>query len=198
MFTGIVQGVTTIEKVERKNRIIHMRLKLPSRWKLKEGQSVSINGICTTVVKSSARFFDVDYMGETIRKTTVANWKAGMQVNLERSLSYGDPVDGHFLTGHIDATASVKKVETEGASSLITVSLPKSLQKQVQLHGSIALDGVSLTVARMRGERITVALVPYTLQHTTLSLRTVGDKVNIETDRARVPVYASRTRARRS
>lgn len=173
-----------------------MRIALPSRWKLLHGQSVSVNGICTTVIASNKTSFDVEYMPETLRKTTARSWKAGALVNVERSLKFGDRVDGQFLSGHVEGTAMVTKVTPEGASTLLELSLTRALAVRTSLHGWVALDGVSLTVARKTASRVTVALIPYTLRHTNLHERTIGDRVNIETDRARVSAHASPARRR--
>jgi riboflavin synthase len=197
MFSGIVEAVAEIKEARTKDGVRFMRIALPPRWKLKEGESVAVGGICTTVIGSAKRSFDVEYMPETIRKTTAGAWKAGTRVNLERSLKYGDRVSGQLLPGHVDGTAKVAKTEKDGASKLLTVTLPARLAKRVQLHGWVALDGVSLTVARKAGARATMALVPYTLKVTTLGKLAAGSLVNVETERATVSSHASSPSRRR-
>ncbi len=198
MFTGIIEATGDIKEAREKDGVRWMRIALPPRWTLKDGESVSVNGICTTVIASAKRSFDVEYMPETLRKTTAQAWKAGARVNLERSLRFGDRVSGQLLPGHVDGVAKVERVEADGASKLVTVLLPAPLSKRVPLHGWIALDGVSLTVARKAGTRATVALVPYTLKATTLDRLAAGDLVNVETERGTVSAHASPAGRRRS
>ena len=124
-----------------------------------------------------------DVMEETLKKTTISTWKHGQLLNIESSLRVGDEVGGHFVYGHVDGVAVVTRREQLGGSLLLFVQLPKDLRHHVVTHGSIALDGVSLTIARIqrRGE-IVVSLVPYTIDHTTLAFLDVGEEVNIEID----------------
>ena len=182
MFAGIVERTSEVISAEVRRECRCVRIRKPASWKLKKGQSVSVDGICSTVVVHASTSFDVEYMPETLSKTTAAHFVRGMKVNLERSLRYGDRVDGHLLQGHVDTCARIAAVVEKGRSRDLIVVLPRKIQKHVVLRGSIAINGVSLTVARKIGTTIAVALIPYTLTHTNLGLLEVGDRVNIEFD----------------
>ena len=197
MFTGIISNTAAIKDVQERGSGRSVRIDKPQRWKLRVGQSISIDGICSTVTNISKSYFEVEYMPETLRKTTVSTFAIGRRVNLERSLTLKDAVDGHLVQGHIDAVGKIAKIEKEGDSALYTVTIAEFLEKYVALHGSISLNGVSLTVARKRRGTFTVALIPLTLQHTNLGLSRVGSLVNIEVDLlARYAVAALEQRGR--
>lgn len=182
MFTGIVQKTALIQNATMRdaNRVI--AVEKPSSWKLSLGQSVAVDGICLTVTKITPKTFEAELMPETLKKTTGRFFEEGRCVNLERALKLSDLLDGHLIQGHVDARAKVTGVRREGASTLLTVAIPKVLRKQIALHGSVALNGASLTVAKQTKDTLTVALIPYTLTHTNLGLLKKGDEVNIETD----------------
>ena len=190
MFTGIIETTSVVRNTAQKKRIREVTFAKPTSWKLKEGQSVNVNGICSTVVESSTKEFVVEYMPETLRKTTARSYVKGMKVNLERSLKRGDRMDGHVVQGHVDGTATVETRKKEGRSLLLTVRVKGAAAKYIVPGGSIALDGVSLTIAKRHGPHVTVALVPHTLTKTTLGNLKVGDTMNVESDvmmrRARV------------
>jgi 3,4-dihydroxy 2-butanone 4-phosphate synthase/3,4-dihydroxy 2-butanone 4-phosphate synthase/GTP cyclohydrolase II len=133
-------------------------------------------------VKIAQSSFDVEYMPETLTKTTATQFKKGRTVNLERSLTFGQRIDGHPVQGHVDLAAPLREVGTKGASRELTFKLPAQVARRVALHGSIAVNGVSLTVARKHGPNVTVALIPHTIKETNLGALAVGDTVNIETD----------------
>ncbi len=201
MFTGIIERTASVKRVEMRGRAKAVTLSKPASWKLKKGQSVNVSGICSTVVSSSATSFTVEYMPETLRVTTAASFIKGTNVNLERSLKYGDRMDGHLVSGHIEGVGKVGKVEKEGRSLLLSIKVPALLGRYALERGSITIEGVSLTVARRHGPWVTVALVPHTLSHTRLGQLSVDDSVNIETDirhralikpRARVTSYATK------
>ncbi len=183
MFTGIVEKTSNIASEETHGLCRCVRIQKPHGWSLSRGQSISVDGICSTVVSFGRRFFDVEYMPETISKTTSAGFTKGTIVNLERSLKYGDRIEGHLMHGHVDGRAPVVARIEKGRSRELIIGIPHTLIKRVVLHGSVALNGVSLTVARKRGATIAVALIPYTLSHTNLGLVSVGDQVNVELDR---------------
>ncbi len=201
MFTGIIEQTGTVKNVAMRGRAKVVTLSKPASWKLKKGQSVNVSGICSTVVSSGATSLTVEYMPETLRVTTAASLIKGTKVNLERSLKYGDRMDGHLVSGHIEGVGKVGKVEKEGRSLLLSIKVPALLGRYALERGSITIDGVSLTVARRHGPWVTVALVPHTLSHTTLGQLSVGDSINLETDirhralikpRARVKSYATK------
>ncbi|MBU6323555.1 MAG: riboflavin synthase [Patescibacteria group bacterium] len=190
MFSGIIEQVSSVRSVRKHGRLLRVRFRKPARWRLAKGQSVSVDGICTTVIGSGKDWFDADYMPETLSKTTAASFLEGRAVNLERALTFGAHVNGHFVQGHVEGVAAVVGVADEGKSRRLTLRLPKPLMRYVATKGSIALDGVSLTVARA-GALVEVALIPFTLAHTTLKGLAAGDFVNVETDM--FAGYAKRT-----
>jgi riboflavin synthase len=182
MFTGIIQKTAKIQAIERMGKNLRVEIETPKGWKLTSGQSIAVDGVCLTVISKRADSFSADAMPETLKKTTVGSFSKGRVVNLERALKLSDLLDGHLVQGHVDGRGKVTGIKNEGASLLLTVDVPAGIMKHVALHGSITLNGVSLTVARIRANTVTVALVPYTLSHTNLSLLAKGDGVNIETD----------------
>lgn len=182
MFTGITERTGKVKKLATRGSVRGVTLEKPSSWKLTKGQSVMVDGICSTVVSGGKGTFLVEYMPETLRKTTAKTWKPGTQVNLERSLTLQTLLDGHLVQGHVDGTAKVTKVTKEGNSKLVTIDIPKSLVRFVAPRGSLAVNGVSLTVAKRVGTKVTLALIPLTLSHTNLGTLATGDLVNIETD----------------
>jgi riboflavin synthase len=154
----------------------------PRGWTLADGASVSIDGICSTIVRKKGGVFEVEYMPETLRVTTAESFAKGRVVNLEQPLRLSGALDGHFVLGHVDGMATVARIAARGDSREITFRIPKELTKFIAHKGSIAVNGVALTVARINGRECTVALIPYTLAHTNLGSLTRGDKVNIEVD----------------
>src|SRR3989344_1852920 len=182
MFAGITQAVGSVVSASTQSRCRTVRIRTPRGWRLTTGQSVSVDGICSTVVRRSATFFEVTYMPETLSKTTAASFSEGALLNLERSLKLSDFVDGHLVAGHVDASARIVAVKATGSSKTLTIELPKELKAYVSARGSVAINGISLTVAHKEGRMVTVALVPFTLAHTNLKGLEKGDKVNVEID----------------
>lgn len=172
-----------------------VRIKKPHDWRLSKGQSVAVDGICSTVVSQTKEYFDVEYMSETMAKTTAGLFDAHMLVNLERSLTLNSFIDGHFTLGHVDCRSRVTKIVNVGASKECTVTVPRELMQFIAPRGSITVNGVALTVVRTAASTFTLALIPYTLKHTNLGTLSVGDVVNIEVDvLARYVVAAIRAR----
>jgi riboflavin synthase len=192
MFAGIVETKGRVKAAEERNRIRRVRIEAPRAWKLPLGASVNVDGICSTVVKKGTGFFDVEYMPETLSKTTAARFSTGSIVNLERSLIYGQRIDGHPVQGHVDCATAVRAITRKGASRELTLKPNASLARGAALHGSITINGVSLTIAKKHGPNSTVALIPYTLKHTNLGALKVGDPVNVEFDHSRVYLAAVR------
>lgn len=182
MFAGIIEAIAAIKAVRTTGKGCIVRIEIPARWRLTIGQSIAVDGICSTVIATGGEWFEVEYMPESLKKTTVVSFVKGRMVHLERSLRVGDRVDGHFVLGHVDARASVSKVERQGSSRLITVKVPARLASFIAPIGSITLSGVALTIAASRGTSATVALIPYTLAHTNLGALRPGDVVNVEVD----------------
>ena len=188
MFTGIVEATGRVKKTGETKRIKRVRIGAPRGWKLELGASVNVDGICSTVVKTQKSYFEVEYMPETLSKTTAASFTEGRLLNLERSLKYGDRIDGHPVQGHVDCATPVRERVQRGASLELTIRPNATLARSATLHGSIAINGVSLTIARKHGPNITVALIPYSLKHTNLGALKKGDMVNVEFDHSlRVP-----------
>lgn len=183
MFSGIIQATEPVVTTSRTGSCVCVRIKKPARWKLARGASVSVDGICSTVARVAPGFFEVEYVPETLARTTIRSFAKGTLVNLERSLRYGDTIDGHFVQGHVKGRGYVVSMVEFGRTRELTLALPRLLAKMATLKSSIAVNGVSLTVARKRKNLITVALIPYTLAHTNLRMLDVGDAANIETDR---------------
>ncbi len=146
------------------------------------GASLAVSGVCLTVVRGSAGESLLELSPETLRRTTLGALRAGAEVNLEPALRMGDPLGGHWVQGHVDGTLGVLAVETLGDHREVLCELPASLAPLVVAKGSVALDGVSLTVASLHADRFTVALIPHTLEVTTLGSLGPGDRLNVETD----------------
>ena len=195
MFTGITEYLGEIENIKKNkskktkksdvkaNHHIEITLVLPESKDIKIGDSVSINGVCLTVSKlnhSKATFQVID---ETINRTNLIHLKIGDKVNVERSLSIGDRLEGHFVLGHIDGIGIIKKLERGNSGSRIKIEiLNNDLLPLFAQKGSIAVDGISLTVVNIRKNIVEIALIPHTLENTTLGIKKAGDAVNIEAD----------------
>ena len=186
MFTGIVEGIGKIEKISKntKNRsAIQMTVNLGKHAKgLKIGQSVALNGVCLTatkLIKSSCIF---EMIEETTKKTDLGNLKVGGIVNVERSLKAGERLEGHFVLGHVDGVAMIKKILKKPKEVQVWFEVPKKLSKYVVRKGSIAMDGISLTLVDVKNTLASVSLIPHTIDVTNFHTKKVGDKVNIETD----------------
>lgn len=185
MFTGIVEGIGRVMSVSKsgKRADTTMRVKLGRLGRgLKRGDSVCINGACLTVTKLSRGEAEFEMVAETIRRTNLGQVRHGDVVNIERSMKVGDRLEGHFVLGHVDGTGIVEDIQRTPSETKIWIKLDKGLAKSLVSKGSIAIDGVSLTLVDVEGDRVSVSLIPHTLGVTTLGLRRKGAKVNIETD----------------
>ena len=186
MFTGIVEGIGKVKKISKatKNRsAIQMLVDLGKYGKcLKIGQSVALNGVCLTVTKLSKDGCTFEMIEETTKKTDLGNLKPGGIVNIERSLKAGDRLEGHFVLGHVDGVGIIKKVQKKPKEVQIWFEVPKNLSKYVVKKGSIAMDGISLTVVEIKNNLASVCLIPHTIEVTNFKTKNIGDKVNIETD----------------
>ena len=186
MFTGIVEGIGKVEKISKntKNRsAIQMTINLGKHAKgLKIGQSVALNGVCLTATKLSKSSCIFEMIEETTKKTDLGNLKIGGIVNIERSLKTGDRLEGHFVLGHVDGVAIIKKILKKPKEVQVWFEIPKKLSKFVVKKGSIALDGISLTVVDIKNSLASVSLIPHTIEVTNFHTKNIGDKVNIETD----------------
>ena len=195
MFTGITEQVGKIESLEHAQDGGRLRISFAKTLadptaafetsiatSSKLGDSISVNGCCLTVVEFDAQGFSADLSGETLRRTNFAEKKPGHLVNLERPLSAGARLGGHFMQGHVDGVGRVTRLVPEGENWWLSVRVPQDLRRYVAEKGSIALDGISLTVARWHDGIADIAIIPFTYQHTNVRSMSVNDAVNIETD----------------
>jgi len=186
MFTGIVVGTGKVEKITKntKNRTaVKMTVNLGKHSKgLKIGESVALNGVCLTVTKISNNKGSFEMIDETTKKTDLGNLKTGNIVNIERSLKAGDRLEGHFVLGHVDGVATLKKIQKKPKEVQIWFEVPKKLARYIVKKGSIALDGISFTVVEIKKNLVSVCLIPHTIQVTNFKTKKIGDKINIETD----------------
>lgn len=184
MFTGLVADVGTVERVEPRSggaRLV-LRPRSLSTDDLVLGESVACSGACLTVVEHGDGRVAFDAVPETLSRTTLGSWRPGRKVNLERALRLSDRLGGHLVAGHVDAVGTVARRVPEGQGARLTISLPPEIAPLVAEKGSIAVDGVSLTVARTYRDRFEVALIPETLTRTTLGDAVAGTAVNLEAD----------------
>jgi len=186
LFTGIVEGVGKVAKITKatKNRsAVQMTVNLGKHSKgLKVGQSVALNGVCLTVTKLSKPNCVFEMIEETTKKTDLGNLKPGEIVNIERSLKTGDRLEGHFVLGHVDGVGVIKKILKKPKEVQVWFEIPKNLTKYVVKKGSIAVDGISLTVVDVKKNLASVCLIPHTIEVTNFQTKKIGDKLNIETD----------------
>ncbi|EKE15809.1 MAG: riboflavin synthase subunit alpha [uncultured bacterium] len=182
MFTGIIAKLSEIKKTSYKSGSLFVEIKKPAGWKIGEGESISVNGVCSTARKINSDIFEVEYMPETIKKTTVGGFKKGILVNLEKSLKMNDLLDGHIVQGHIDARGKIREIRKIKESKVIKIQTPSKFMIYIVPKGSISIDGISLTVVDVGINWFSVSLVSYTLENTNMHKLNVDDEVNIETD----------------
>jgi riboflavin synthase len=186
MFAGIIHGLGKVEKLstaKADGKAAQMTVDLGRLAKgLKIGDSVSINGACLTVVgiKNSKASFEM--VGETMKKTALGSLTIGEKVNVEQSLRVGDTIDGHFVLGHVDGVGTIIEKQKQKNQTKLWIKIDKKLTKYVVPKGSVAIDGISLTVVDVTKDKISVALIPHTLTVTTLGIKNKSDKVNVEMD----------------
>lgn len=183
MFTGIVQDVGRVVRCEElaAGRRLRVATALPAE-SFEMGESVAIAGACMTVVETGPGEFAVDVSAESLRRTTLGDFREGHPVNLERAMRLGDRVGGHMVSGHVDGTGSVVSIRPEGESSIYTFRVPSDLASMLVEKGSVAVDGISLTCFRCEGDEFDVAVIPHTQAVTTLGKARPGDRVNLEVD----------------
>src|SRR5882672_4021796 len=183
MFTGLVEYVGTIEPLERTSGGARIRVNAgPLVDGLAKSGSIAVNGCCLTAVGISGETFAADLSGETLRRTSFGEMNPGTRVNLERPLTAMKELGGHFMQGHVDGVGRVTRLESEGANWWFGVRAPDELARYIAMKGSIALDGISLTVAAWHDGVVETAIIPFTYEHTNLSSLKVGDVVNVECD----------------
>ena len=183
MFTGLVAELGTVQTLKKEKNSYHLTItakKLPPLLKI--GESIAVNGSCLTVVEVSNNSFTADVMPETVRLTVINTFKAGERVNLERTLRLSDGLDGHIVSGHIEGVGTISKIVADGIAKVTTIDTPAALLKYILPKGSIAIDGISLTVTEVTQTGFSVSLIPHTMGETTMGFKKIGDKVNLETD----------------
>jgi len=182
MFTGIVTDIGTVTNAEQRG---DLRLTVQCGYDMDTvaiGASIACSGVCLTVVDKSADWFEVDVSAETLSKTASDLWRQGARLNLERSLRLGDELGGHIVTGHVDGVAEVTEVGEEGGSHRVEMRIPDGLARFIAPKGSVTLDGVSLTVNKVEGDRFIVNVIPHTGHVTTLGAIAAGRQLNVEID----------------
>ncbi|CAM3915085.1 riboflavin synthase [Flavobacterium sinopsychrotolerans] len=182
MFTGIIETLGTIQEIKKDMNNIHVTINASITGELQIDQSVAHNGICLTVVAIEDSFYTVTAIDETIKKTNLADWKVGNSVNLERAMKLGDRLDGHIVQGHVDQTGTCIIAEQTDGSWLYTFEYDEKLNNITIEKGSITVNGVSLTVVNSQKNQFSVAIIPYTYEHTNFKNFVVGTKVNLEFD----------------
>ena len=191
MFTGIIEGLGTVKsvsKLKRKNKVAGADTKMSIRLGqlrkgLKIGNSVSINGACLTIVRLYKGTADFELVDETVKRSCMSLIKPGDKVNIERSLRLGDRLEGHIILGHVDTTGTIEEISTSSTGTKIWIKINDvGVFPSIVPKGSIAVDGISLTLIEVKDQRVSIALIPYTLANTTLGLKSRGDSVNVEID----------------
>lgn len=182
MFTGIIETMATVAGLRRDQNNLHITLTSPLAAELKIDQSLSHNGVCLTVVECNNNLYTVTAIEETLKKSNLADLQPGSFVNLERCLAMGGRLDGHLVQGHVDATARLLRKEDQNGSYLLYFSFDKTHAKYIVTKGSICINGISLTIVEAEEDNFSVAIIPYTWQHTNLQYLKDGDAVNVEFD----------------
>lgn len=183
MFTGIVEKTGKLKKIERLNDKVYFTIEIKDFLTgVKIGDSISCDGACLTVIKKTKNAFTVELMPETLRLTRFMDSKIGDKINLEKAAKIGDRLNGHFVSGHIDCIGILKKNIKEGEYSCYEIEIPKRFSKYLAYKGSVAVNGVSLTIAQSKKNIFKICLISHTLKITNLSGLRIGDKVNIEVD----------------
>jgi riboflavin synthase len=183
MFTGIIEEIGVLQSLRKGHEsaeiLISARVIPPT---LSLGDSVAVNGVCLTVIRSGAGEFSADLSAETLERSSLGQSVPGKMVNLERSLALGARLGGHFVQGHVDGVGRLLSVRKSGEGSVIAISYPAELERYLVYKGSIAVEGISLTISSLRASDFEVAVIPHTWQNTNLRLLKNGDRVNLETD----------------
>ncbi len=182
MFTGIIKSIGEIKRIDEKEAGFQLVVDINDCSGVSVGSSVCVSGICLTVISLDDNLVRFDVMPETIKKTSLNSKQVGSKVNIENTLRVGDELGGHFVYGHVDGVGKVVSIKEQGDNKLIEFEADENIMKYIAPQGSIAVDGVSLTVASFTENTFTVSLIPFTLENTTLGLLKVGDEVNLESD----------------
>ncbi len=184
MFTGIIRGMGEVKEVKRQKGLgLSAVVSKPANWKVKAGDSISVNGVCSTVKLLDTECLNFEYMPETLAKTNLLQLRKGDLVNLEQSLRLSDRLDGHFVLGHVDTTGEILSIKSEGNSKVFKIRISaKNFTKFLAPKGSVTVEGVAFTIVEVPKAFFTIKIIPYTLAHTNLSKKKKGDMLNIEFD----------------
>jgi riboflavin synthase len=183
MFTGIIENKGRVLRLEYRGLGKRLVLEMPQDLTdVQLGDSININGVCLTIADKKGQAIEVDLSSETIQGTTMGDLKEGDSVNLERALKLTDRLGGHIVTGHVDGIGVIVEKRRESDSVHLRIRIPKAILRYIVQKGSIAIDGISLTVNECQDEEIQMALIPFTIERTTLVTKKVGDRVNVEAD----------------
>ncbi|WP_420551725.1 riboflavin synthase [Tenacibaculum aiptasiae] len=182
MFTGIIETLGTVKSIEKDKENIHITIQSDITNELKIDQSVAHNGVCLTVVNISGNEYTVTAIKETLDKTNIGSLKSGDEVNLERAMKLGARLDGHIVQGHVDKTGVCKNIQDQDGSTVFTFSYDFDGNNITIEKGSITINGVSLTVVNSKKDEFSVAIIPYTLEHTTFKNLRIGSEINLEFD----------------
>jgi riboflavin synthase len=183
MFTGIIEEIGKIVRLTRKSGKIDMHISaLKSLFELKVNDSVSVNGVCQTVVLKTSDSFKVEAVEETLKKTTLGLLRVGASVNIELPMKLNERLGGHLVLGHVDCTGTIMKIDARASSWMYTVQFPQKFARYIIQIGSIAIDGVSLTIAELEENNFRVSIIPHTMENTIFKFYNVNDRVNLEFD----------------
>ncbi|PKH66563.1 riboflavin synthase [Flavobacterium sp. ALD4] len=182
MFTGIIETLGTIQEIQKEKDNVHITVESSITAELQIDQSVAHNGVCLTVVAIKDSSYTITAINETIKKTNLGNWQVGDSVNLERAMKLGDRLDGHMVQGHVDQVGTCIVAKETGGSWLYTFEYDEALSNITIEKGSITVNGVSLTVVDSKKNQFSVAIIPYTYEHTNFNTFKVGTKINLEFD----------------
>jgi len=183
VFTGLIEGQGTVQRLERRGRGLRLWVKAGFSWTdFRLGESIAVNGVCLTATSWQDGVFSLEVSGETLSRSTLSLLKAGAGVNLERALRLSDRLGGHLVTGHVDGVGEISAIEIRGDFWWIQIAFPENLEPFIVEKGSIAVEGVSLTVNKVSGLAFDLILIPHTADQTTLHAKKVGETVNLETD----------------
>ncbi|MCC7464581.1 MAG: riboflavin synthase [Gammaproteobacteria bacterium] len=183
MFTGIIEELGTVKSVRRQSDGIRLSVTAKIVMNgIKTGDSIAVNGSCLTVTELDRYSFTADVSGETVNRTNIGKLRVGDKVNLERPMMLSDRLGGHLVSGHVDAVGLIRGVTKKGDVSIFTFEAPKEVSKYLIFKGSVAVDGISLTVNEITGKTVSITVIPHTLKMTTLGFKKIGDTVNLEAD----------------
>lgn len=183
MFTGIVEEIGTIKAMKPQKNAMELTISTKQLLSdVKLGDSIAVNGICLTVTSYTDTTFCVDVMNETLKRTSLSHLSCGSSVNLERAMSVQSRFGGHIVSGHIDGTGTITHIETDGIATLYTINSPSQITRYIVEKGSIAIDGISLTVVSVTEQSFSISVLPHTKAHTILHTKRNGDLVNLEVD----------------